>query len=149
MNAELLVYRVYGRRGALLYVGVTGDLHKRFRAHSDRTPWWPEVQRWTTDGPFPQAEALRVEATAIATERPKYNVTHAAAGTSRPRYTPRDVARMWSVSAQHVVRLALAGDLTCRVSDAGQMTFRDDDLAAYIDAHTSQTPRRLQAAHAP
>lgn len=141
MKDQLVVYRCYGRRSALLYIGVTGDLHRRFRAHTARTPWWHEVRRWTVDGPHPQRDALRIERDAIAAERPRYNVAGAVAPVSS-RYTPRQVAALWQVTPQLVIRHALAGDLHCRVSADGLMTFTDADLDAFLNART-------QTAHAP
>lgn len=69
-----LVYRFYDRRGRLLYVGCTVDPKRRFRDHRCQRPWWSDVAEVTGWWYPDQFTARDVEARAIATELPIYNV---------------------------------------------------------------------------
>jgi hypothetical protein len=40
-----VVYRMFGRRRVLLYIGVTCNLARRLRGHVEQQDWWPEVER--------------------------------------------------------------------------------------------------------
>ena len=68
------LYRLYGRDGALLYVGITDDLRRRFAAHSRDKSWWRDVDGkmiWFYDE---RAEAEDAESTAIDYEDPVHNI---------------------------------------------------------------------------
>jgi hypothetical protein len=67
-----LVYRLYAADGALLYVGITEELDKRFLRHSARL-WWPEVASVLLEAYETRRDALRVESWAIYTEGPVHN----------------------------------------------------------------------------
>lgn len=79
MRADLadkahVVYRVYGRRGHLLYLGVSHDVLKRFKGHhADRAVWMHHMTSVTVeffpDGP----SAYAAEAKAVKAELPVYN----------------------------------------------------------------------------
>ena len=74
------LYRLYGRDGVLLYVGVTDDLGRRFADHSRDKSWWRHVAGkmvWFYDD---RGEAEEAETAAISGEDPVHNVR----GT--PRY---------------------------------------------------------------
>lgn len=70
------VYRLYGRDGRLLYVGITANLRIRFAGHAKTKPWWSNVDHsktvlvWCSD----RHEAEVREARAIKDENPLHNV---------------------------------------------------------------------------
>lgn len=67
------VYSLFDEDGALLYIGLSGDLPSRLRNHRNTKPWWKWVRtmEWTAcDGP---TEARKVEKELIATHRPWCN----------------------------------------------------------------------------
>lgn len=70
------LYRIYGRAGTLLYIGISVDPNRRIQEHHRDQPWsWRihhvEVQK------FPSvAQAMAMEKKEILTKRPKYNVVH-------------------------------------------------------------------------
>lgn len=84
------LYRLYDADGALLYVGVTGDLRTRFAQHAAGKPWWPEVARKTVEWHETRIAALGAEAAAMENERPRYNIletsTRARAGKPGDRH---------------------------------------------------------------
>lgn len=71
-GSETLVYRLYAADGALLYLGITEELEKRFLRHSARR-WWPEVAAVRLEAYETRTDALRVEARAIYEEGPLHN----------------------------------------------------------------------------
>lgn len=78
------VYRLY-RGDDLLYVGITGrDVRQRLREHA-RREFASEIDYVTVYVYKSRTVAERVEATAIATENPIYNVH---AGTMQGRQAP-------------------------------------------------------------
>lgn len=70
------LYRLYAADGALLYIGITQDLDERWRQHSSRKEWWPQVARRAVSWCVSRSEALRLEAEAIKAEHPLHNVVH-------------------------------------------------------------------------
>lgn len=85
MSAPCYLYRLYNRADQLLYVGITNDPQRRLREHSRTKPWWPQVDLRTVliyqyDC---REDACDLEALAIETERPLYNVVHSG-GAVRP-----------------------------------------------------------------
>jgi len=83
MAADILgrsaLYRLYGRDGALLYVGITDNLSRRFWDHSREKSWWRDVDGkivWFYDK---RAEAEEAETAAIHGEDPVHNVARTAA----------------------------------------------------------------------
>lgn len=68
------VYRLFDESGRLLYVGMTYDPRSRRLAHKSDKPWWDEVASWRLTIYPNRAHALRVEARAILTEDPAYNI---------------------------------------------------------------------------
>ena len=68
------LYRLYERDGALLYVGITDDLSRRFWDHSRKKSWWRDVDGkmiWFYDD---RSEAEEAETAAIYGEGPVHNV---------------------------------------------------------------------------
>lgn len=68
------VYRVYDASGRLLYVGCSVEVETRLAAHSTSATWWLFHDRVETEEFPTHQEALEAEATAIATEHPRWNM---------------------------------------------------------------------------
>lgn len=68
------LYRLFDTDGSLLYVGITNDPEVRWKAHSYKKPWWPEVVEkavlWFDD----RMAAATAEARAIRLETPRWNI---------------------------------------------------------------------------
>jgi predicted GIY-YIG superfamily endonuclease len=86
------VYRFYDAGDALLYVGATDDLERRWKHHSYVQPWWPEVDQKRNEVTwYPDREsALAAETAAIKAERPRINTIHAVERPPRPELAPAD-----------------------------------------------------------
>ena len=70
------LYRLYDRSGQLLYVGVTNNLFRRWKQHSQDKAWWPAVHKFTQDW-YPDRQSVEeAERRAIKSERPIHNVIH-------------------------------------------------------------------------
>lgn len=76
---ETALYRLYDALGALLYVGITGNLQSRMSDHQKRS-WWPSVASRAVTLYASRSEAAAAELAAIQDEHPLHNVT----GTPRP-----------------------------------------------------------------
>lgn len=70
------LYRLFDSSGTLLYVGVSVSPEQRWLHHAEHKSWWPKVTRIEFAWHPTRAEALRREADAIRTEKPRYNVQH-------------------------------------------------------------------------
>lgn len=68
------LYRMYGPKGELLYVGITFGVVQRLRGHRGSQPWWPEVATIKLEHFANRQDALVAEAAAIKAERPLYNI---------------------------------------------------------------------------
>lgn len=69
-----VLYRLYNGHGVLLYIGISGDVHKRLSSHARTQSWWPEVESCRVEF-FPTREVLvEAERAAIRDEHPRYNV---------------------------------------------------------------------------
>lgn len=75
--AGFVVYRMYGLKGELIYVGCTNNLARRVREHRCKSPWWPEVTSMAYDPAESQEDALKAECFLIKTEHPTHNIQHA------------------------------------------------------------------------
>lgn len=84
------LYRCYDAPGRLLYVGVTGNLGRRMRAHEKRASWWSSATRKTVSWYPSRVEALRAEQAAISDENPVCNIQRPRPGKAlRPARSPR------------------------------------------------------------
>ena len=72
-----LLYRLYDRRGALLYVGVSSRGPVRLAEHYRDKAWFPDVSHARFEWFATRAEVLAAEKSAIIRELPRYNVVHA------------------------------------------------------------------------
>ncbi|MFG2372596.1 GIY-YIG nuclease family protein [Streptomyces sp. NPDC048504] len=68
------LYRFFDADGALLYVGITADLEKRWSGHQSNKAWWPDVAEKTVKWHADRSSALSAELEAIRSEAPRYNV---------------------------------------------------------------------------
>jgi predicted GIY-YIG superfamily endonuclease len=75
--SKTALYRLYGSDGRLLYVGISDQLGRRWEEHLRSKPWWPKVQRMTSEWHADRPAAVLAEIAAIEAERPVYNVKHA------------------------------------------------------------------------
>lgn len=69
-------YRFYDAAGELLYVGITASLPSRLGGHRSDKPWWTEVANVRVEHFADRASVLQAEKSAIARERPRWNVAH-------------------------------------------------------------------------
>lgn len=69
----VVVYRFWDAEPLLLYVGITSTPLKRFKAHSRKSTWWPEIARMQVVGYPNRKAALAAESRAIHTEGPIWN----------------------------------------------------------------------------
>lgn len=79
-----VVYRCFDADGALLYIGVSGDICTRVKQHRSQTSWWHEVSRVVIRLHPNRTAAFAAEIAAIRAEHPRYNVRHKA-GWIEPR----------------------------------------------------------------
>jgi predicted GIY-YIG superfamily endonuclease len=70
------LYRHYDADGALLYVGISASSVGRLVSHRAKSRWFDLVTRVDIERFTTRAEALRAERSAIANERPIFNVRH-------------------------------------------------------------------------
>lgn len=70
--SDTILYRFYGARNKLLYVGITNNFPQRMLEHSQKH-WWPQVRATTTDTYPDRASAAQAETQAITSEFPMYN----------------------------------------------------------------------------
>lgn len=70
---EVVLYQLFDRYGALLYVGVTENLTRRMYQHKRSKPWWRRVRRTATETYPTRADAIEVESAIIRAERPPHN----------------------------------------------------------------------------
>ena len=78
--AQPLVYRLEGRSGSTLYIGVTNNLGARLEGHAKSQPWWSQVTHVSVRYFATRGEAEEAEGAAISIERPKYNKQQPSAG---------------------------------------------------------------------
>jgi predicted GIY-YIG superfamily endonuclease len=109
------LYRMYDKRGTLLYVGVSVNAGARAAQHAAGKSWWPDVNNITVehfDCSWPTI--LSYEKRAINNERPLHNIQHNRQDqyveriTVRPFHTPDNLA--WD-SAEVGRLLGALGDL--------------------------------------
>lgn len=69
----VVVYRFYDAEPLLLYVGISNSPTSRFKSHSRKAPWWPDIARVRIVWCSSRKQALREEARVIRTEGPIWN----------------------------------------------------------------------------
>ncbi len=77
-RGQTALYRFYDADDQLLYAGISGRLHVRWREHARdyATKWWPEVRSNSVEWFLTRPEALRAEREAIRAEEPLHNIMH-------------------------------------------------------------------------
>ena len=73
MTDPAALYRCYDSVGALLYVGVSGDVKIRASCHKSASPWFCAVRKITVTWYDWREDALDAEAWAIFREKPQFN----------------------------------------------------------------------------
>ncbi|WP_163168117.1 GIY-YIG nuclease family protein [Arthrobacter sp. Alg241-R88] len=90
------VYRFYDSKGDLLYVGITGNLPTRTKAHEGSKPWWKEMSSMTVAHFETREEAREAEQVAIDSERPRYNQVRSVGKT--PLHSFRVDDELWEAA---------------------------------------------------
>lgn len=75
---EITLYRFFDAEDRLLYIGVSSRFEMRQNTHRATQPWWPDVARSEVQPltGLTRAQAQKIEAAAIITERPLHNTQH-------------------------------------------------------------------------
>lgn len=69
------LYRLYGTRDVVLYIGITAEPTERFAQHAALQTWWSEVVDRAVEWYPDRKSAAAAESAAIRTERPVYNLS--------------------------------------------------------------------------
>jgi hypothetical protein len=69
------LYRFFDADDNLLYIGQSIKAYERVQRHAKDKTWFPDAATVTFQR-VPAVDVLRLEAEAIRTERPRYNITH-------------------------------------------------------------------------
>jgi hypothetical protein len=77
-DRRTVLYRFYGARDVLLYVGATGNPGERWTDHLQKKSWWHKVRRQTAEWFVSREAAEEAERAAIETEQPLYNVVYSS-----------------------------------------------------------------------
>ena len=67
------LYRFFDADGKLLYVGITGDIRRRWKQHEQGKPWWPSVAEKAVTWHGSRIDAEIAELEAIRDEEPEHN----------------------------------------------------------------------------
>lgn len=67
------LYRIYGHRGALLYVGMSNSPVRRVRRHIQTQPWASLISHYEIEWHESRPEARKAELAAIRDECPDWN----------------------------------------------------------------------------
>jgi transcriptional regulator with XRE-family HTH domain len=76
------LYRFFDADDRLLYVGITDDIHRRWKHHAAVKTWWGDVARQTVEWHDSRPVAEAAERKAISQEKPVYNIRDARAPLS-------------------------------------------------------------------
>lgn len=71
---EVAVYRLFGKAGQLLYVGMGRNPMTRWASHAEQHAWWPEVASFSVVWHPTRQEAADGERQALRTESPVHNI---------------------------------------------------------------------------
>lgn len=88
------LYRVYGSQGDLLYLGITGDLDRRFTGHRGTSDWWPLMRKCIVRTYACRDAAIAVEARAIRLLAPRHNVEGMPDGYRPPAFSDQEMVEM-------------------------------------------------------
>lgn len=84
-DGPVALYRLFDRAGTLAYVGIADHPAARWRRHARESSWWNDIDesRNTVRWYDTRGEAKRAELRAIATEKPRFNITGRTAASDR------------------------------------------------------------------
>ena len=119
------LYRIYGEKRSLLYVGITDDYDRRMRDHSEKY-WWRDVRQIETVDFASREEASAAETCAIKAEAP----THNRAGNIMPPLRAPIPSRN-SAGKRTLVSLADAAEYAGVCSKTIRRYIADGKLSAY------------------
>lgn len=85
LETRTALYRFYAGNDRLLYIGITVDPVTRFAQHAQTSAWYRQHARVVVEWFDTRTAAELAERAAIATEKPLWNVTHAAPGCGPER----------------------------------------------------------------
>ncbi|MFJ1606977.1 GIY-YIG nuclease family protein [Streptomyces sp. NPDC088253] len=154
---SVALYRLFGRAGELLYVGVTSDPRTRWAQHKAEKPWWPDVHRYTLEWRSSRDAALKEEAEVIVRERPAHNVMGATIPPTRRAVPPvvrlpdpdallsiRDITVHHGISRQALHNHRQHPEFPVPVATAGSSRPRwhAGGVAAYFTAHPKRPGER-------
>ncbi len=132
------LYRIYGERSSLIYVGVTDNLPRRMADHCSKE-WWRDMRAMSVEEFPTRAAALAAEAELIRTARPTHNVIHnPAPGTAAPTIgdpsttrwlSVQETASQVGVTPRTVRRWIAAGRLKCYRTGPRLLRIDSEDLA--------------------
>ena len=77
------LYRMFDADGRLLYVGISSDVGKRLKQHSQDKDWWKQVATVGVEHHKSRRHAAVAEREAIIAEKPLWNLTYNT-GMSKP-----------------------------------------------------------------
>lgn len=69
------LYRAYDKRGTLLYIGISTDAAQRMKFHEQHADWYQYMEHYEVEFIPNRRDAYKVEAQAIKTENPIFNLT--------------------------------------------------------------------------
>ena len=73
-KSKTTVYRLYGKTGKPLYIGVTGDPKRRAAQHKATKVWYPKVATTKSKTYRTRGRAAAAECKAIRRENPQHDI---------------------------------------------------------------------------
>jgi predicted GIY-YIG superfamily endonuclease len=122
MTDACAVYRIYGADARLLYVGMTGDLQKRFGHHASQR-WFLLAETIRVEWFATEKAAREAERQAIRGEHPERNIQDRLPGRPLQLVTPGTVTLSEAVREQVV---------SCTLHALRKASQRDDDFPAKL-----------------
>lgn len=96
----VFLYRIRDRAGALLYVGITGNVSLRIGKHATTKSWWGQVADVEVEMFSGRAAAMIAEEAAIKAESPRYYIMHSDINEpAEPKRVSGDPMRTYTATA--------------------------------------------------
>jgi predicted GIY-YIG superfamily endonuclease len=92
------LYRFFDAKDALLYVGITNSLTRRWGQHENEKTWFTDVARATVEHHPTRDAVFAAEKVAIQREKPRFNVVH---NRSRVRVASIKDEGRWYFQSRH------------------------------------------------